>query len=135
MKFLVDTNVALDVILEREPWLQESAAVLSAMDGRAAGYAAGHTITTIHYITAANRGKAAGVAAVSELLRFLEIVPVEKTDLQEALALPLPDYEDAVQAVCARKAGADYIVTRNAKDFKDAPVEPLLPGAALAMLT
>lgn len=136
MKLLVDVNVLLDLLLEREPWAAEAARLLAAIErGRASAHVAGHTITTAYYIIAKVRGRQIAAAAVSDLLRLLEVIPVEKADLHEALALGLADLEDAVQAACARKIAADVLVTRSERDFQGIalPVQP--PGAVLAMLS
>ena len=57
---------------------------------------------------------------VGLLLRLFEIVPVDEDRLLQALDLDLPDFEDAVQAACAEKAGVDALVTRNEPEFEGA---------------
>lgn len=88
----------------------------------------------MHYIVGRVQGRQTAASALSDLLRIVEVVPVDKADFQQALALGLADFEDAVQAVCALKIGADYIATRNERDFQGSPVKPMAPGALLAML-
>lgn len=135
MKLLLDVNVVLDVLLAREPWYREAARLLSAIEsGRARGYLAAHSITTIHYIVSANRDRQAAVAAVSDLLGLLTVVPADADDFRQALALDLRDFEDAVQAVCALKVEADAIVTRNEADFRGQPIPADPPGVVLARL-
>jgi predicted nucleic acid-binding protein len=136
MRLLVDINVALDVILERDPWVTEGALLFSAVqEGRAEGYLASHTIPTIHYIVRENRrDRAVADAAVGKLLRIFTVVAAENADLHQALALGFPDFEDAVQAACAVKVNADWIVTRNARDFRKSPIACEPPGAVLAAI-
>lgn len=135
MKLLVDINVVLDVVLKRHPWMADAARVLTEIDtGAAAGYVAGHTLTTAHYIMAKAQGSQAATIAIADLLRFLEVVAVEKADFLQAIALGLSDFEDAVQAACALKVGVDYIVTRNEKDFAGLPIPARSSGAILALL-
>ena len=135
MKLLVDVNVVLDVLLARDPWAAEAAALLTAIErGRAEGYLAGHTVTTVHCIVSRNRDRRSAARAVTDLLRIFEIVPVDKADLAQALVLPVRDFEDAVQAACALRMGADAIVTRNETDFKGAGVAASRAGALLARL-
>jgi predicted nucleic acid-binding protein len=136
MRLLVDINVALDVILEREPWATEAALLFAAIHGgRAEGYLAGHTIPTIHYIVRENRkDRAAADAAVATLLRIFTVVAAENPELLQALAFGFADFEDAVQAACAAKISADWIVTRNLKDFRKSPVIGKPPGAVLAAI-
>jgi predicted nucleic acid-binding protein len=136
MRLLVDINVALDVILEREPWATEAALLFAAIHGgRAEGYLAGHTIPTIHYIVRENRkDRAAADAAVATLLRIFTVVAAENPELLQALAFGFADFEDAVQAACAAKISADWIVTRNRKGFRKSPVIGKPPGAVLAAI-
>lgn len=123
LTLLVDINVVLDVVLARAPWASESAELLDAVArGAARGFIAGHTVTTVHYITERASGRTAAITAVADLLDICEVVPVVSADFRRALALGLRDFEDAVQVVAALHVGADYLVSRNAKDFKGAPV-------------
>jgi predicted nucleic acid-binding protein len=135
MKLLLDINVLLDVLLLREPWAEAAAGLLSEIErGKAEGVVAGHTLTTIHYVVSHARSRQAAAAAITDLLRILEIVPIEKDDFNQALVLPMDDFEDAVQAAAALKVGAEYIVTRDQKGFRGAPIPSVAPGAALSLL-
>jgi hypothetical protein len=55
-------------------------------------------------------------------------------DFRRAIGLGLGGYE-AVQAAASLQVGADFLVTRNARDFKDAPVSPRSPGEILALMS
>jgi predicted nucleic acid-binding protein len=135
VKLLVDINVVLDVVLDRAPWADDSALLLSALEsGRATGFVAGHTVTTVHYVVAKAAGRARAATAITDLLRLVDVVPVEKADLHYALVLGWRDFEDAVQAACAVKIGADHLVTRNEADFAGLPMAALSPRAVLALL-
>jgi hypothetical protein len=68
------------------------------------------------------------------LLRIVDVVPLEKPDVLQALALGMPDFEDALQAVSALRVEADAIMTRDASSYVGLPVPTLLPGVALARL-
>ncbi len=132
---LVDTNVVLDVVLDRHPWAGDAAALLDAVEkGRAQGYFTGHAVTTVYYIVEKQRGHAVAATAVSDLLELLSVVPLGTADFQRALGLALNDYEDGVQAAACLHVGADYLVTRNPKDFQGAPVTTRAPGEVLALL-
>lgn len=135
MKLLLDINVVLDVILNRSPWAADARSLFAKIElGDATGYLAGHTVTTIHYVSEKAIGRAATAAAIADLLRLFEVVPVEKADFYHAVSLTFRDFEDAVQAVCAAKVGADYLVTRNETDFTGSTVPVRNPGAILAVL-
>jgi predicted nucleic acid-binding protein len=135
MRLLLDINVLLDVLLQRDPWAQPAANLLTRIErGPAEGHVAAHTLTTIHYVVSRARNRQAAATAVTDLLRFLEVVPLEKADFNQALVLPMSDFEDAVQAAAAMKIGADYIVTRDEKGFGGLTIPPVNSGEALSLL-
>jgi len=128
-------NVVLDVLADRDPWAEHSSRVLELVEaGRAEGFVAAHTVTTLHYLVAKHGGRELATATVRKLLRVLGVVPVNEDRLLHALDLGLEDFEDAVQAVCAEKIRADVLVTRNADDFAGAGVQALSPVELLAGL-
>ena len=135
MKLLLDINVLLDVILQRNPWAESAAHLLTRIEeGDASGFVAGHTLTTVHYIVARARDRQSAAAAVTDLLRILEVVPIEKVDFNQALVLPMDDFEDAVQAAAALKIGVDYVVTRGEKGFRALSIPSVNTGEILSLL-
>lgn len=132
---LLDTNVILDVILDRTPWAADAVRLLDLVaSGRIAGFLAAHAVTTVHYIVQRARGRAAAVTAVADLLELLTVVPLEAADFQRALALNLGDFEDAVQAAACLKVGASFLITRNPRDFRGAPVRLSSAGEVVALM-
>lgn len=132
---LIDTNVLLDLVLARAPHAVDAALLLDAVArGRAAGHVAGHAITTVHYVVEKAHGRKAATTAVGDLLALLGVVPIGAPELQRALAIGLKDFEDAVQVAACLEVGAEFLVTRNAKDFKGAPVTTKTAGEVLAIL-
>ncbi|NER38810.1 MAG: PIN domain-containing protein [Oscillatoria sp. SIO1A7] len=132
MRVLVDTNIILDSVLEREPFADDADALFDAIEyDRIVGYAAATTLTNIFYIV---RKQARSIErarqAVSETLDALEICAVDSSVLEAAFASPLRDFEDAVQLACALDEDLDAIVTRDARGFVDAPL-PVLSVAEL----
>jgi predicted nucleic acid-binding protein len=135
VKLLLDANVVIDVVLARRPWAVDAVKLLDEIEaGGAAGFVAGHTVTTAHYIFRKALGSAGASAAIAAMLRVLDVVPADKADFFHAAALGGRDFEDAVQMVCALKVGADYIVTRDEKDFQGSTVPVRTPGSVLALL-
>lgn len=132
MKLLLDINVILDVVLARSSWATDAARLLGSVErGEHDGWIAAHTVTTVHYLVARARDRKAAALAVADLLDIAGVVEVGADDFRRALLLDLPDFEDAVQAACALKIGADAIVTRDAAGFEGLDVPVLTPGAAL----
>lgn len=134
-RVLVDTNVVLDVLLDRQPHAEVSLAIWAAIEeGHAEGYLAAHSITTIYYLIQKQRGALRPKQVVSLMLRVFRVALVDAAVIEHALRLPLADFEDAVSAAAAEISGCDFIVTRDPKGFRGAPVRTLAPEAALPLL-
>jgi hypothetical protein len=69
------------------------------------------------------------------LVDLVEIAPVDEQVIRKALAMGWTDFEDAVQAVCALEAEADYFVTRNRNDFSSLTIPVVTPPEALLACT
>jgi len=135
MKVLVDLNVILDVLGEREPYYRTSAEVWGVIeDGEAEGLIAAHSMITIHNLIRRHLNQDKANSAVQDIMKVFSIAAVDNEVLEEAIDMRWPDFEDAVQMAAAGRSGADYLVTRNPKDFKGGPVDVLQPGEFLAML-
>jgi len=119
VKVLLDTNVVLDVLLNRHPFSDDSAQVMAMIDrSEVQGFLSATTVTTIHYLLAKYLDSNRSIKQVRLLLSLFEIAPVNRVVLENALAGHSPDYEDAVIIEAAQHAGVEYIVTRNIKNFK-----------------
>ena len=134
-RILFDTNVVLDVLLDRQPHAEASATVWAAVEaGISEGMLAAHAVTTIHYLIQKEMGAIKARRIVSALLRVFGVAAVNGAVVQEALQAPLSDFEDAVTAAAARLAGCECIVTRDPKGFRASPVRPLTPEAIMPLL-
>lgn len=121
MKVLFDTNVVVDLLANREPFVHDARALFAAVErGVIDGCLCGTTVTTVHYLLAKQVGHAAARLLVGKLLTLFEVIPVNRATLQNALERPLSDFEDAVMLEAAVQAGAHFLVTRNGRDFRGA---------------
>lgn len=135
MRILLDTNVVLDVLLDRRPHAEHCAKIWAAVENRfIEGLVAAHAITTIHYIARKDVGTARGNRIISALLRVFKVAPIDETILRDAIRMNMPDFEDAVAAAAAHAAQCDIIVTRDPRGFRGSPVRCLPPEAALPLL-
>ena len=135
MKVLLDLNVLLDVIQEREPHYAASAEILSRIAwGELEGAVPGHALTTIHYVASKFGDREIGDEAVEWMLKEVEIVGEDRELFLRARSLGLRDFEDAVVASAAEHACCDYVVTRNVGDFAGSPVPAITPGELTAEL-
>ncbi|HLK18372.1 MAG TPA: PIN domain-containing protein [Bryobacteraceae bacterium] len=125
---LVDANVVLDVLLDRQPHVEASAAMWATVEKQAIkGLMAAHAVTTIYYLMRKELGNVRARRTIAALLRVFGIAPVDERVIQIALDLPLADFEDAVTASAAQVAGCDYIVTRDPKGFRGCGIRALMP--------
>src|SRR5687768_956578 len=122
MTVLLDTNILLDVALQRPPFLSESDAVIcwcKANPGR--GFVAWHSISNFYYIASHSRPHSLTGSEtrtfIAALLDICDIAETGTSDAKLALHLPTSDYEDALQIAAALAVGADYIITRDAADY------------------
>jgi len=133
MKVLIDTNVILDVLLSREPYCHASAEVLKLCGARIMGLVAASQTTDIFYLLRRS-GKDSDSAKeiLEKLTDNVKVIDVTAGDVKNALASKMSDYEDALLAYGARRQKADYIITRNEKDFKHSEVSAISPAKFLA---
>jgi predicted nucleic acid-binding protein len=118
MKILIDTNVVLDLLIEREPFATSAIALFEQIErGNLTGYIAATTITNIFYIIRKTEGREVALAAIHRLLIGLQFCAVDRQTVTTALTLGLKDFEDSIQLACATIAQLDAIVTRDRKDF------------------
>lgn len=136
MRLVLDTNVVLDVLLAREPFVGDSARVMAAVEtGAVEGFLCSTTVTTLHYLTAKAAGRRAAESQISALLRIFQVAPVNGVVLSAALGSKSRDFEDAVLLESARAVSADAIVTRNPRDFdKSSGISIHTPGDILGIL-
>jgi predicted nucleic acid-binding protein len=128
MRVLIDTNIVLDFLLQREPFSQDAELLFQAIDvGEVFGYVTATTLTDIFYISRRHtRSIEQARQAVSETLTAMVICPVDRAVLELAFDSGLDDFEDAVQIFSAVAQGLEAIVTRDAQGFLSSPI-PVLP--------
>ena len=135
MKVLLDTNVVLDVLLDRKPHVADAARIFRLVEeGRATGLLCATTLTTLDCLLTQSLGRSDARPILAQLLRLFEIAPVTRTVIEGALRSEMADFEDAVLVCAARQAGADAVVTRNPKDFAKAACPIFDPRQFLAQM-
>lgn len=125
---LVDLNVVLDVVQERQPHYRASASVLDqVIRGKVEAALSAHAVTTVHFILRRHQSADVASRVVEWLLSRFAIAAVGKAELIRAQALNWTDFEDAVVAAAAESSGCREIVTRNVRDFRASPVPAVTP--------
>ena len=119
MKIMIDTNIILDVLLEREPFYEYSKAILELCEKRKIqGFISASSATDIFYlIRKALSSTEAAYDALGEILNIVKILTVTNDDVNKAFLQKAKDFEDCLLATCAKSNNCDAIITRNKKDF------------------
>ena len=133
MIVLVDTNVVLDVLLDRKPFSRNAAGIFALVESsRVEGFLCATTITTVDYLLGRAIDPKTARYALQQILNLFEIAPVNRPVLEQALRSKINDFEDAVLEQAARLVGVDAIITRNVKDFKKSMVTVFDPAELLS---
>lgn len=129
MKILFDTNVILDVLLDREPFSDDAAFLMTLVEqSEIIGFLCATTVTTIHYLATKALGPQVASRHIETLLSLFVIAPVNRVVLEGAAASKFTDFEDAVLHESAIHVGVEYILTRNSIDFKKAKLPVFTPS-------
>ncbi len=132
-RVLYDTNVLLDVLLERKPhWAESARALDAAAEQKVEGYLSGHAVSTIAYVLQRELGRSRSRLLLSHLLANLQVAPVTDRGVRRALGLAFEDIDDAICHAAAEEARVDLIVTRNLRDFRSSTI-PVLEPAMLVL--
>lgn len=139
-RWLIDTDVLIDVALNRQPHAGPSGSAIDLLQLREGEslFVAWHTVSNLYYNAydlRRPRDTAFARATVSGLLEYAEIAPTSTDDLHYALTLAIPDFEDAMQVAAARACDAQFILTRNVRDYVASPIPALTPAGAIAELS
>ena len=129
MKILIDTNVILDVLCNRQDFIEDSLKVFKYCEAKQiTGYISALSIPNIVYIMRKELDNEKIKEILNTLTSIFTVVDLRENDLLKAAALDFTDYEDALQSVCAARVKVNYIVTRNIKDFKNSKISAIKPS-------
>lgn len=145
MKILIDNNVAIDILAERNPGFEEASDIMEYIClGACKAYLATKSITDIHY-TLVKQFKKLGYGTTEMckhkarcvLGSYLCAVDTADTigeDVRYAFSSPMEDFEDSIVASVANRYDIDYIVTNNISDFVNSLVKAIKPCEAIELL-
>lgn len=132
MRLLIDANILLDVLENRQPHLEASSIIWKLCEvGRAEGYVSALTFANLVYVMR----KELSADQVEEIWKKLRLIffiaDLTEKDMENAATAKWDDFEDGIQSATASRIGADYIVTRNEKDYKSSTVPAISPADLL----
>ena len=135
MKVLFDTNIVLDVLLDRKPFSEHASYLMSKVErSEINGFLCATTVTTIHYLLSKYLDKEKAIDSINSIMALFEIASVNRLVIENALKSNFSDFENSVLNESAKHAGAEYIITRNIKDFKKSTIPAYTATEFLSML-
>lgn len=135
MDLMIDNNIVLDHILDRKPHAEKSRLVcLLGITGEARTFISVNMLTDLFYVLRKAYGSERAQEILDDELSFLQLVGISPEDAKRTLAKRWPDFEDALVAECASKINADYIITRDEKDFARSPIKAISPEELFEIL-
>ena len=136
MKIMCDTNIFLDVLLEREPFVDDSSKILRLCEEhKLDGFVTASCITDIFYLVRKyTHSVNLAYKAIGKVLEIVKVCSVTNNDILMAFQQKATDFEDCLVATCAISIHCEYIITRNKKDFDAFDIPPLTPLELLKQL-
>ncbi|MBW2077385.1 MAG: PIN domain-containing protein [Deltaproteobacteria bacterium] len=135
MRVIIDTNVVLDVLLERDPFAKAAVDIFCLVEeSRIDAFLCATTITTIDYLLTQSLPASKARDALRKLISLFEIATVNRPVIERALGSKIHDFEDAVLDEAGQMAGVDSVITRNIKDFTGSTLRVFEPNEFLAQL-
>ncbi len=126
---LLDTDVLIDVALDRPPHAEAAGRLLALLERRPRmAFLAWHTLSNFHYLVSPARGRDDARRFLLDLVRFVTVSPASTDAFRFAASLPMADFEDALQVGVAWACGATSIATRNVKHFRSSPIPARTPA-------
>ena len=127
-KILIDTNIILDIALDRKPFVEKSIEFIRLIaKNNIEAFVTATTVTDIYYVTQKKTGHTKTIGFLKNLFMFMKIAGVDSVSILNALNSDMTDFEDAVQCETAKQKNIQIIVTRNQSDFKDSGLKIYSP--------
>jgi len=134
VKLFIDTNVVIDVLAQRHGFYDASAAILTMLEkDEAEGFISAISFNNIHYILRKQSGKTKADNAIRMLLSAFNIVTLDEKILTRTIESNFNDFEDGIQFFSAMRSNADYLISRNVKDFPHDDIPVLTPEEFLQL--
>ena len=128
-RIMIDTNIIIDVLLEREPFVETSYKLLSMCEEhKIDGFISASAITDIYYLVRKyTHNTELAYNAIGKILEIVKICSVTNEEVITAFQRKSKDFEDCLVAVCAKSIRCNYVVTRNIKDFENLDIPAITP--------
>lgn len=121
MRVMCDTNIILDVLMERQPFVEDSSQFLRLCEERRLeGFESASSVTDIYNpVRKYTHSTNLAYQAIGKLLEIVKVCSVTNNDVLAAFQIKAKDFEDCLVATCAKSIHCNAIVTQNKKDFEE----------------
>jgi predicted nucleic acid-binding protein len=134
-KVLIDTNVWVDIVLNRPAFVDASkGAVLACIEDDMQLFIAATSLKDVFYFAERSAGADAAYQSLELLFQIAKLAPVDELVCKAAMKRERPDYEDGIVAACVEMEGIDTIITRDEAAFNDGPFSKFTPAEFLSHL-
>jgi predicted nucleic acid-binding protein len=135
MRILLDTNILLDVLTQRQLFFEDSAKVWTLVQsGLVEGYLSAISVNNLYYIISKLRDRKMAEAFVDNVLHDFKIASLTKTIFKQARNVRGKDFEDSIQYFSAIQEGCEVLITRNKRDFPTLGLQVFTPAEFLKQL-
>jgi len=136
LRILFDTNIILDVLLNRKKFVELSSNLVGMVESKKIeGYLCATTITTLDYLIAKAINRKQANIEIKKLLTIFNIADVNSTVLELSVNSAFADFEDAVQYYSGECCKVEGLVTRNTKDYKNTNLPIYTPDELWGIVT
>lgn len=137
MDVLIDTNIVLDVLQNREPFSEDSKKILAlCIQAKLNGFMTAHSLCDIFYILRKDLNVAERLSLIDRLCKYMTIISEHQSDFEAVAENQFTkDLEDGLQMECSKNHSLKYIITRNVKDFSGSKVVAITPADFLATIS
>lgn len=134
-KIFLDTNVILDLLLDREPFSDDIAEIIEKSAQNSIELCVSSvTITDTNYIVEKYEGVKSARQKTKKILELVKVESVLESTVRKASASKFKDFEDAVQNFCAIESKHNLIVTRDVKGFRNSKLSVMTPKELLVKM-
>lgn len=136
LNVLIDTNVALDFILHRQPFYPTAETIIETANFKIiSAYVSAASVTDVYYLARRElRDRNLALQLLKNFLKIVKVAAVSEKEIDAALNLSWRDFEDAVQYSVAKSNEMDYIITRNTEDFSGSEISVITPEDFIKIL-
>ena len=135
MKIFLDSDVILDFLTARKPYLHEIKTIMDkGVKKELKLFTSSLIIANIHYFISKTENAKQALIKIKKLSSFIKILNVGEKEILESIHSKFKDFEDSIQNSCAINSNMDLILTRNIKDFKTSKLSILTPREFLIKL-